>query len=251
MAVAIGIVMALSVFYGLTNDETRGEAQARRNAEGFSWSEKMLMGAWALIGTAELTARVWRWWSSRSRSRAEGTAGSEVRTPLLPRRRLAAGVRIPPIRPPNQWPDAQSAFMHSQLGGAASTDVHVKWWTNERDIPRREGAIFAPGPEEDVVRAILRRAKHGPPGSFVALWRRPPAADVEPDLVFEVSPEALPSEAGEDDAVLLGEYAPNGAMCLVLGGARIAPIFNPQTPWGDRTRRLQGTTAVGRDRRGA
>src|SRR5215213_8420394 len=47
-------------------------------------------------------------------------------------RRLAGQVSIPPVRPPSQWPEAQSAFMRGMIESAPATEVHAHWWTNER-----------------------------------------------------------------------------------------------------------------------
>ena len=85
---------------------------------------------------------------------------------------------------------------------------------------------------------LARRARRGPAGTFVALWRQE-AETAEPDRVFRAAPDHFPSRDGSANATVLGEYAPNGALLVDLGGVRIRPTYNPQRPQGDVTRRLR------------
>lgn len=120
------------------------------------------------------------------------------------------------------------------------TEVRARWWTNQRTwFPRWGGRLTEPIAGVQVGRALFRRWRRGPAGSHMALWRSSLSTEAGPDLIFEVRRESLPSDVGEADAVVLGEYAPNGAMCVVIDGSRITPIYNPQAPWGDLTRRLR------------
>jgi len=137
---------------------------------------------------------------------------------------------IPPVRPPSQWAEAQRELILRYANGATlpSTKVRVRWWTTpEMSMGGWLGVLFY----------LARRARRGPAGSFVALWRQG-TETAEPDLVFRPDPRELPSLDGCARGTVHGEYAPNGALLLDIG-SRIRPTYNPQQPYGDLTRGLR------------
>ena len=56
--------------------------------------------------------------------------------------------------------------------------------------------------------------------------------------MFRADADEVPSTDGSTNGTLLGEYAPNGALLVEIEGRRIRPTYNPQSPYGDLTRRL-------------
>lgn len=83
--------------------------------------------------------------------------------------------------------------------------------------------------------ARLRRRSNLSGYPFVSLWSHdaPPASPAL--LIFEVA--ALPT-AAEGDGVLLGEFEPNGALCLLVDSdERVWPIYNPRPPAFNAQRR--------------
>jgi hypothetical protein len=106
-------------------------------------------------------------------------------------------------------------------------------------MPKYGGGLATPVGLVQAVRMLARRRRRGPAGTFVALWRRGVGPATEPDLVFRADPDELASLHGAADGTVLGEYAPNGALLVDLGDRRVRPIYNPQRPSGDLTRRLR------------
>jgi hypothetical protein len=107
-------------------------------------------------------------------------------------------------------------------------------------MPRYGGRLALPIAAVQGVRMMVRRLRRGPAGTFVAVWRLGPES-AEPDLVFRTDAEEVPSMSGSADGTVLGEYAPNGALLVDVGGRRIRPTYNPQRPYGDLTRGLGST----------
>lgn len=120
---------------------------------------------------------------------------------------------------------------------APVTEVVAEWWTNPATtyprVPGYPGMIVA---LIQGIRALVRRSRRGPAGSYLVV-HRPASPGGRPELVLDVDAEDLPSAAGSSPATVLGEYGPNGACCVLLGGRVITPIYPPRTPWGDLARR--------------
>jgi hypothetical protein len=151
---------------------------------------------------------------------------------------------VRPIRPPAGWADAQRELAGRLAVGDTipATAVRVQWWTADGTwVPRYGGRLAGPIVLIQGVRMLIRRARRGPAGTFVALWRQDLDDTVDPDLVFKASPGDLPSPDGTGDATVLGEYAPNGALVVALEHGHIRPIYNPQHPSGDLTRYLRSS----------
>jgi hypothetical protein len=106
--------------------------------------------------------------------------------------------------------------------GEQLPELHViaRWWTNPNTwIPQYGGWPGGLVAGVHGLRALVRRKRRGPAGegqgAYVALRRHDGNGDA-PDLILKVDPRMLPSPAGEDSATIIGEFGPNGALCLVL-----------------------------------
>ena len=144
-------------------------------------------------------------------------------------------------RRPSQWADAQRTLVQQLRSGGVvpETPAIARWWTSEATwFPPYGGWISAPVAAFQGIRALVRRQRRGPSGSFIALWRDAAAED-GPDLVVEVDERDLPSIDGAGPVTVLGEFAVNGALCIAIGGQRIMPIYNPRRPWGDLAKRTR------------
>jgi hypothetical protein len=109
---------------------------------------------------------------------------------------------------------------------AAATPVWIRWWRSDPGPPLHGALVqILTAPSR-----LGRRASEGPAGTWVAVWPPEAAAGSTPVLVVKVGDESLPAAGGKGSAVVLGELAPNGALCLVVDGRRIRPIFNPLAP---------------------
>ncbi len=145
---------------------------------------------------------------------------------------------IPPARPPGGWAEAQHELTLRLANGERlpETPVRVRWWTNPYTWWHQYGGW--PGALICLLQMLVRHVRHGPEGTWVALWRRESSAQ-EPDLVFLTSRAHVPSTDGTAYGAVVGEYAPNGALMVELDMCRILPTHNPQRPYGFLTRRLR------------
>ncbi|HEY7068638.1 MAG TPA: hypothetical protein VH479_00920 [Acidimicrobiales bacterium] len=143
---------------------------------------------------------------------------------------------IAPARPPERWAVAQRELPIHLANGERfpETPVRVRWWDN----PYPRWAYGARG--LNLVLAMVWHLGHGPEGTWVALWRRESAgAAREPDLMFLTDLDQLPSTEGTAHGIVVGEYAPNGALLVELGDRTVQPTYNPQRPYGHMTRHLR------------
>lgn len=145
---------------------------------------------------------------------------------------------LPSIRHPNRWADAQRELASDVPEAAPRTAVHVCWWlATESGVARLGGhgviyLILVPV----YLWAAARRLWQGPPGGYIAIFRKGVEADrgEPPILVCEVEPGDLPSTKGRSEAIVVGELARNGALAIEVEGRRIFPIRHPAAPSFER-----------------
>jgi hypothetical protein len=108
--------------------------------------------------------------------------------------------RIPPIRPPGQWPEAQHALVtRAGTEPLPETPVHAEWWTNPTTwVPEYGTALLV----VQGVRALVRRHRVGPEGAWIAV-RRVHGALGPTELIVKVEPDVLPSPSGAGPAAVL------------------------------------------------
>jgi len=118
------------------------------------------------------------------------------------------------IESPGSWPDRQRAF-------------HQEYDRDPESLPRQRVVwqiVAAPAAVE--LLSALNWRDIDPP--VLGVWREHAPLGEPAMLIFEV--ESLPAE-GQGSGVVVGEAAPNGALCIELpSGLVLWPTYNPRVP---------------------
>lgn len=151
----------------------------------------------------------------------------------MPRRRTFS---ITPVRTPSSWADAQRAFAAAVVAGQPAPTIEVVVLAVDNPdtwIPAHGGMPLAPVAIAQTVRAIIRRSRRGPAGTYLVLWPLAAKEGQAPSLIVPIASDDLPDLDSPVAAAVWGEFAPNGALAVAIGGRLVYPNYNPQTPWGD------------------
>jgi hypothetical protein len=143
------------------------------------------------------------------------------------------------MRSPNQWAEVQRSFHHAYDADATPFerfDVHYRYRYTDviQSSPHlhRTPATLAFAAIEVIEHLASLHPSLAGPGdrADVALW----PIDAQPGdqalLWFETAPAGVHGLPRVGAAVLVGEPAPNGALCLEVDDRTIWPTYNPREP---------------------
>ena len=146
-------------------------------------------------------------------------------------RRVAVGHDRVSMRRPTEWAAAQRAFHEAYDAAAAFPRTEVYW-----RVVRGGRLWWRGGPAPLIpkvlvplawVAARLVRGRMLNERPMLAVWDRDAAPGAPAVIVFDVAP--VPA-ASEGHGVLVGELAPNGALCIEHGEDVLWPVYNPLAP---------------------
>ena len=135
------------------------------------------------------------------------------------------------------WGDRQGALRANfDAARDALQRTAVHWRATPASVVARSTAGLA-GVVVTLVQVISRLRRRGNLSAhpFVSLWPHDAQPTSPATLIFEVA--SLPA-AAEGDGLVLGEFEPNGAFCLLIDpDERVWPTYNPRPPAFNAQRR--------------
>ena len=138
-----------------------------------------------------------------------------------------------PVRPPNQWADAERAFHEAYDVDGTDLPRWDAWYRLRYTV---EPGHFARPLFVEVVELVDRLLHRHPeePSSGdiadIALWPLDADPGDRSPLWFEADGLACAGLPHAGQAIIVGEPVVNGVLCLEVGDRTIWPTYNPQEP---------------------